>query len=93
MKVVGCSVELTTQGGSWDPKDATVHWEKLPFLGGGGSKGGPLVLSLGRTQAPALTEVTLKSHSPGAVLQPLQAALSSYSSCSPRLYSPLPLPV
>ena len=41
MKVVGGSVELTTQGGSWDPKDATVHWERLPFLGGGGSKGDP----------------------------------------------------
>ena len=41
MKVVGGSVELTTQGGSWDPNDATVHWERLPFLGGGGPKGDP----------------------------------------------------
>ena len=41
MKVVGGSMELTTQGGSWDPKDETVYWERLPFLGGGGSKGDP----------------------------------------------------
>ena len=41
MKVVGGSMELTTQGGSWDSQDATVCWERLPFLGGSGPKGDP----------------------------------------------------
>jgi len=46
-------VELTTQGGSWDPKDATVHWEKLPFLGGWWVQGGTLGARLGQNSGPS----------------------------------------
>ena len=89
MKVVGGQCRGDKSGRALGPSGCNCPLGEASFPWGWWVRGGPLVLSLGRTQAPALTEFTLKSYSPGAAPQPLQAALIS---CSPHLYSSLPCP-
>ena len=89
MKVVGGQCRGDNSGRVLEPSGCNCPLGEASFPWGWWVRGGPLVLSLSRTQAPALTEFTLKSYSPGAAPQPLQAA---FISCSPHLYSSLPCP-